>query len=148
MHEYIHALTTPSASLPVWQVEGFARYFSYYYDYYGIAFLNQDYNNVPDTAEMKWIHEYLTKINRPIATIEDYFELENIAVYSRNYTDPNKNYITASSFVQYLVKCYGEETVINHIYGRKEPLSKTYSELIKEWNLYIQSTYSTYSKYN
>ena len=147
MHEYIHSLTMPAASMPIWKAEGFARYFSYYYDFYGMAFLNQDYNNTPDTPELKYIHEYLATINRPIDIEKDYQELENIAVYSRSFTDPNKSYLTGSSFVQYLVKRYGEEAVISSIYGNGDSLPKTYRELVKEWNEYIESNYQTYSKY-
>lgn len=147
MHEYIHALTMPTTSMSSWQVEGFARYFSYYYDFYGMAFLNQDYNNTPNTSATKWVHEYLATINRPIDMAIDYRELENIAVYSRSYTNPNKNYIAGSSFVQYLVKQYGEEAVINSIYGDGTPLPKTYTELVKEWNEFIESNYEKYSKY-
>ncbi len=147
MHEYIHALTMPGASMPLWKAEGFARYFSYYYDFYGMAFLNLDYNNTPDIPELQYIHEYLTNINRPIDIAQDYSELENIAVYSRSWTNPDENYITGSSFIQYLVKQYGEEAVINSIYGNGDPLSKTYRELVKEWNEYIESNYQNYSKY-
>ncbi len=146
-HEYIHALTQPKYSMKLWEAEGFARYFSYYYDFYGIAFLNQDYNNSPDTPELKYIHEYLATINRPIDMARDFTELENIAVYSRNLTDPNKSYATGSSFVQYLVKQYGEEAVINSIYGNGDPLPKSYAELVKEWNEFIEVNYSNYSKY-
>ena len=78
---------------------------------------------------------------------KDYSELENIAVYSRSWTNPDENYITGSSFVQYLVKQYGETAVINFIYDNEEPLPKTYRELVKEWNEYIESNYQTYSKY-
>jgi len=147
MHEYIHSLTTTNTSMAMWKVEGFARYFSYYYDFYGMPFLNQDYNNSPNTPELKYIHEYLANINRPIDMAKDYCELENVAVYYFGFTDPNKNYLTGSSFVQYLVKQYGEEAVINSIYGNGEPLPKTYAELVKEWNEFIEANYSNYSKY-
>ena len=147
MHEYIHSLTTTNTSMAMWKVEGFARYFSYYYDFYGMPFLNQDYNNSPNTPELKYIHEYLANINRPIDMAKDYCELENVAVYYFGFTDPNKNYLTGSSFVQYLVKQYGEEAVINSIYGNGNPLPKTYAELVKEWNEFIEANYSNYSKY-
>ena len=147
MHEYIHALTMPKTSMASWQVEGFARYFSYYYDFYGISFLNQDYNNTPNTPATKWIYEYLATINRPIDMARDYRELENIAVYSRSYADPNANYLAGSSFVQYLVNQYGEDAVINNIYGNGAPLPKSYDELIKDWNEFIERNYSSYSKY-
>ena len=66
MHEYIHSLTTTNTSMAMWKDEGFARYFSYYYDFYGMPFLNQDYNNTPDTPTTKYVHEFLDAINRPI----------------------------------------------------------------------------------
>ena len=147
MHEYIHALTMPKTSMASWQVEGFARYFSYYYDFYGISFLNQDYNNTPNTPATKWIYEYLATINRPIDMARDYRELENLAVYSRSYADPNANYLAGASFVQYLVNQYGEDAVINNIYGNGAPLPKSYDELIKDWNEFIERNYSSYSKY-
>lgn len=98
-------------------------------------------------AESCYIHEYLANINRPIDMAKDYCELENVAVYYFGFTDPNKNYLTGSSFVQYLVKQYGEEAVINSIYGNGDPLPKTYAELVKEWNEFIKTNYSNYSKY-
>lgn len=147
MHEYIHSLVKPTASMELWQVEGFTRYFSYYYDRYGVAFLNQDYNNTPDIPELKYIHEYLADINRPIEIEKDFSALENIAVYSRSWTNPNENYLTGSSFVQYLVKQYGEEAVIQSIYGNGEALPKTQLELVREWNEYIESQYTGYSKF-
>ena len=106
-----------------------------------MAFLNQDYFNAPDTPELKYIHEYLAVINRPIDIAKDYTELENIAVYSRSFTDPNKNYLAGSSFVQYLVKQYGEEAVINSIYGEGDSLPKNYIELVKEWIEFIDTNY-------
>ena len=147
MHEYIHSLTPISTSMASWKVEGFARYFSYYYDFYGMPFLNQDYNNTPDTPTTKYVHEFLAAINRPIDMEKDYCELENVAVYYFGFTDPNANYLAGSSFVQYLVKQYGEEAVINSIYGNGEPLPKTYAESVKEWNEYIEANYKDYSKY-
>ena len=149
MHEYIHSLTLtkPNVSMSSWQVEGFARYFSYYYDFYGMALLNQDYNNTPNTPELKYIHEYLTAINRPIDMAKDYAELENIAVYSRSWTNPDANYLTGSSFVQYLVKQYGEKVVIHSIYGNGNSLPDPYAELVKGWNEHIETHYKSYSKY-
>ena len=148
MHEYIHSLTTTNTLImPSWKVEGFARYFSYYYDFYGIPFLNQDYNNTPNTPTTKYVHEYLAAINRPINMAKDYRELENIAVYYFSFANPNANYVAGSSFVQYLVNQYGKEAVIHSIYGNGNSLPKTYAELVKEWNAYIEVTYAGYSKY-
>ena len=145
MHEYIHSLTIKAENKPLWQVEGFARYFSYYYDHYGIAFLNYDYNNSPDTEATKYVHDYLASIDRPIDMEKDFRELENLAVYSYGLTDPNKSYLTGSSFVQYLVNQYGESAVIDYIYGSGEPLPKTYSELVRDWIEYIENNYKDYT---
>lgn len=133
--------------MEAWETEGFARFFSYRYDDYGIAFLNQDYNNAPDSAATQYVHEFRNTINRPINMSIDYKELENIAVWSRSYTDPNASYVAGSSFVQYLVSLYGEKAVIDAIYGSKEPLPKSYEELVRSWNEYIENTYQGFSKY-
>lgn len=148
MHEYIHALTPMDATMQLWQTEGFARYFSYRYDRYGMAFLNQDYNHAPESAELQYVHEYLERIGRPIDMAVDYEELENIAVYSYGLTNPNSSYLAGSSFVQYLVKQYGEERIIGYLYGSGEALPKNYAELVQEWKAYLNETYQTYSKYS
>lgn len=147
MHEYIHALTRPQLTMESWETEGFARYFSYRYDYYGISFLNYDYNNAPNSKNTKYVYEYLSTIDRPIDMAIDYKELKNIAVYSRSYTDPHQSYIAGSSFVQYLVNRYGEQAVIDSIYSSKTPLPLPYAQLVQDWNNYINSNYSRYSKY-
>ncbi len=56
MHEYIHSITVennPSDSS--WSIEGAARYFSYKYDYYGIAMLNADYNMPSGSKESLFV---------------------------------------------------------------------------------------------
>lgn len=147
MHEYIHALTKPSSSHESWEVEGFARYFSYYYDYYGIAFLNEDYNTAAESESTEYLTEFKRTINRPIDMQTDFTEIENIAVYSRGYTDPNVSYVAGSSFVQYLVRLYGEAFVAKCIYGN-ESFPKPYNELVNEWNQYIEEAYCAFSRYN
>ena len=88
-----------------------------------------------------------TLIEKMIDMAKDYLELENIVVYSRSLTDPNANYVSGSSFVQYLVKQYGEEAVINSIYGYCSSLPETYAESVKAWKEYINTNYTSYSKY-
>lgn len=141
MHEYIHSLTKPKTSQNLWETEGFARYFSYYYDYYGIAFINEDYNTAKPTKATEYLFAFKQTINRPIDMQLDFRELENMAVYSRNYTDPNASYVADSSFIQYLVEAYGEAFVAQCIYGDNN-LPKPYNELVNEWNQHIKETYS------
>lgn len=147
MHEYIHALTKPNPSQKMWETEGFSRYFSYYYDYYGVAFLNEDYNTAVKSEATEYLFEFKQTIDRPIDVQTDCKELENIAVYSRNYTDPNASYVAGSSFIQYLVQTYGEAAVVQCIYGN-DSFPKPYSELVEEWQQYIEETYSDFSRYN
>lgn len=146
MHEYIHSLTKPDPAQEQWQTEGFARFFSYYYDHYGISFLNEDYNNAPESDATRYIYEYKASLDRPIDMSRDFRELENIAVYSRRYTDPNANYVSGSSFVQFLVKLYGEERVVDYVYGLGE-LPRPYADLVAEWNQYIDDNYSGFDRY-
>lgn len=145
MHEYIHSLTKPSTSQKLWETEGFARYFSYYYDHYGIAFLNGDYNTAERSAATEYLFEFKQTIDRPIDMQIDFKELENIAVYSRGYTDPNASYVAGSSFIQYLAGKYGEAVVIQCIYGDDE-FPEAYSELVAQWNQYIEDNYSDFSR--
>lgn len=147
MHEYIHALTQPTPAMQLWETEGFARYFSYRYDAYGVAFLNEDYNHTPNTPETLYVREYLQTLDRPLDMAVDFEELENIAVYSRGYTSPNDSYAAGSSFVQYLVKAFGETAVIDAIYGSGTPLPQSTQELVSLWQSYLQTNYSAYSLY-
>lgn len=147
MHEYIHALTQPTPAMQLWETEGFARYFSYRYDAYGMAFLNEDYNHAPNNPDTLYVWEYLQTLDRPIDMSVDFEELENLAAYSRGYTSPNDSYAAGSSFIQYLVKAFGERAVIEYIYGSGTPLPQSIKELVEGWQEYLQANYSAYSLY-
>lgn len=137
MHEYIHALTQPEETMESWMVEGFARYFSYRFDRYGIAFLNQNYNQTAITENVQYVCDYLVEIGRPIDMSQDYASLENYIVQYYGLDDPNENYAAGSSFVQYLVQRYGENYIIQHLYVERQPLDQDYAELIEDWNRHI-----------
>lgn len=148
MHEYIHSITLEkNHSYSTWSVEGVARYFSYKYDYYGIAMLNVDYNRPSSGRELLYVREYKEKIGRDIDIEMDFTELENIAVYSRSYTDPNDGYVTGSSFVAYLVSQFGESEAINIIFSEQGIEQSLYTELAENWVSYINTNYADYSKY-
>lgn len=148
MHEYIHSITVPHGlDDSLWYTEGVARYFSYKYDFYGTAMLNADYNNPSSGRESLYVREYLEKIGRPIDIVSDFGELQNIAVYSRNYKDPNGSYVAGSSFVGYLVSKFGEQEVIDSLYSKSEIKKLQSPMLIKDWNAFIEDNYSDYSKY-
>lgn len=150
MHEYIHSLVSSVSVKTDWAIEGFARYFSYKYDLYGIAFLNADYNSISENESTLYVREYIENIGRPIDMSTDFREVENIAVYSRSYKDPNISYAAGSSFVGFLADTYGEEAVISYVCTKgsfTEVFGISYSEAVSLWNEYMESNYSNYNKY-
>ncbi len=148
MHEYIHSVTVennPSDS--VWSVEGAARYFSYKYDHYGIAMLNADYNKPSSGKETLYVQEYKEKIGCDINMETDFTEIENIAVYSRSYFDPNCSYVAGSSFVAYMVSQLGEDEVIDMIFSERGVEQSLYEDMVDGWTSYIKANYGEYSRY-
>ncbi len=148
MHEYIHSVTVennPSDS--VWSVEGAARYFSYKYDHYGIAMLNADYNKPSSGKETLYVQEYKEKIGRDISMETDFTEIENIAVYSRSYFDPNCSYVAGSSFVAYMASQLGEDEVIDMIFSERGVEQSLYEDMVDGWTSYIKANYGEYSRY-
>lgn len=147
MHEYIHALTRLVGTDSLWKTEGFARYFSYYYDMYGIAMLNEDYNHPADTAQARYVHEYLAQVGRPIDMAEDFGEIESIIAYTRDYQSPNVSYASGSAFMHYLVKRYGANSVIRHVM-EDVPFDASLTRLTEDWKQWLQECYSGYTKYS
>lgn len=141
MHEYIHSITAVEKTTELWESEGFARYFSYWYDVYGLPYLNWYYNN-EESAE--YVLNYRNAVGRNINIAEDFEALENLLVYVNGWEDPNLNYATGSSFVQYLVHQYGVERVVQHIYGDREPLPKSYDELVAGWVRFVRENCKEY----
>lgn len=147
-HEYIHSLTSPHiAGAELWEFEGFAQYFElYYYDQYRVPFLNQDWNSPKTLAMHKCLEEYRTVMGRPIDSFTDGHDIDDLLTYYYRLKSPNSAYASGASFVQFLIRQYGMKDVIQHIYGDKRPLPKSYKELVAEWNQYIEETYQGYSR--
>lgn len=148
VHEYIHALTLLSSLTEDWARDGFARYYSYRYDYYGNAMRTADYNSVPNTAKSQWVHEYKQSIGRDIDMETDHAELMHIATYVNDYDDPNDGggYTAGASFVAYLISRLGEGKVIEIICKTHDFGEYTYEELVADWQVFIQENYSGYTK--
>lgn len=144
-HEYIHALAQPSAAQELWETEGFARYFSYYYDHYGIAMLNADYAAAADTETLHYIHEFRAQIGREIDMAVDFGEIESVIAYTRGYASPNVSYASGSAFVHYLVQRYGEEAVIRHVLDGA-PFDAPQTELVADWKAWLKDSYGGYTK--
>ena len=148
MHEYIHSVTLDKVRREtIWNTEGLARYFSYRYDHYGIAMLNVDYNQDSDSKELQYVREYKENIGRDVDMAVDYREIENIAVFSRDLFDPNKTYVSGSSFVGFLVAQLGEQEAIDLIFSEDGLNGASYREMVSAWIQYIATNYSNYSKY-
>lgn len=144
MHEYIHALLRPRSTQQLWETEGIARYFSFYYDHYGWAFLNEDYNHLPDEAYAQYVHDYLAAVGRPIDMAVDFGELESLGACSCGALSPNENYASASAFVHYLVQRFGEEAVIRHVCGL-EALPEDVFVLREDWTEWLNEHYQHYT---
>ncbi len=150
-HEYIHSLMYGRYDdwRTLWKTEGFARYFSYKYDFYAYDSYAYDfYNNYWNNESMIWIQEYIDFLGRPIEVRTDVPELWDILVHSYGYTDPNSDYESGASFIGYLIKQYGEREVIAYICSDSEynaEWGKSYEELVQDWNQFIEDNYSQYS---
>lgn len=144
MHEYIHALMRVRSTQQLWETEGIARYFSFYYDHYGWAFLNEDYNHLPDEAYAQYVHDYLAAVGRPIDMTVDFGELESLGAYSRGVRSPNEDYASGSAFVHYLVQRFGEEAVIRHVCGL-EALPEDVFVLRQDWMDWLNENYQHYT---
>jgi hypothetical protein len=140
-------MATTATAKRVWSIEGVARYFSYKYDYYGISMLNVNYNMPLSGRESLYVREYKEKIGRDIDIEIDFTEIENIAVYSRSYTDLNDSYVAGASFVAYLVSQFGKSEAINMIFSEQGIKQSLYTELAENWVSYINTNYAEYSKY-
>lgn len=148
VHEYIHALTLASSMNEDWARDGFARYFSYRYDYYGIAMSTVDYNSVPDIPQYHWIHEYKQNIGRDIDMETDFAELQHIATYVNGYDDPNDGggYTAGASFVAYLISRFGEEKLIEIVCKTHDFGEYTYGELVADWQSFLSENYALYTR--
>ena len=109
--------------------------------------LNVDYNQDSDSKELQYVREYKENIGRDIDMAIDYREIENIAVFSRDLFDPNKTYVSGSSFVGFLVEQLGEQETIDLIFSENGLKGASYSELVQDWSQYIKTKYINYSKY-
>lgn len=133
MHEYIHALARPTARMELWEAEGFARYFSYRYDAYGLALLNEDYNHPGDGETTRYVRDYLQAVGRPIDMAADHGALEDLNVYRQGYRSPNASYAAGASYVKYLVERFGETAVIQQIYGSAKTIKIPQALLVSQW---------------
>lgn len=149
MHEYIHELTG-TVDKENWMVEGIARYLDTRYDYYGVAFTNYDYSIHLENASAMYVgvKEYCAKLDRPLDMAIDTLTVYDLMCYSDGVTDPNqyRGYHPGASFINYLAKQYGEQTVIQSIFGGGDPLPKEHGELVADWQAYLNETYKEYSK--
>lgn len=147
-HEYIHSLTIAHSMQEPWAIEGFARYFSYKYDYYGNAMSNVDYNSAPNEARYHYIHKFKAHLGRDIDVWTDYAQLLHIASYVYGYDDPNDadGYTSGASFIGYLISIFGEEKVIEIVCVTHDFLEFTLQELVADWQVFLQQNYRDYKE--
>ena len=138
MHEYIHNLIDYVGE-EHWKAEGIARYLDLRHDYYGAPATTYDYNSRLDDPNFIFLKEYSEKIGRPLDMAVDYLTIYELRSYSTGILE-------GSAIFSYLAKQYGEQTMIQSIFGDGEPLPKTQDELIADCIAYLNETYRDYSK--
>lgn len=138
MHEYIHNLIYFEGE-DHGESEGIARYLDLRHDYYGAPATTYDYNSRLDDPNFIYLKEYSEKIGRPLDMAVDYLTIYELRSYSTGI-------LQVSAFFSYLAKQYGEQTMIQSIFGDGEPLPKTQEELIADCIAYLNETYKDYSK--
>lgn len=148
MHEYIHSLTFDRAIKEAWAIEGSARYFSYYYDYYGNSMNDVDFQNVMEQQKYLYIKEFRDNLGREIETDTDFAQIQHLTTYSFEHDDPNdgSGYAPGASFIDYLISRFGEEKVIDILFVTHDFGEFTYKELVADWQSFIQENYSSYTK--
>ena len=150
MHEYIHSLTFNHILPEAWNGEGLAKYYSYRYDYYGNAMGTADYNAVADSGERRYqfVREYRDKLGRDINMDTDYEDIMDLTVYAFRQDDPNDGggYAPGASFIGYLISRFGEEKVIDILLKSHDFGEFTYEEMVSDWQVFIEETYSEYTR--
>lgn len=143
-HEYIHSLTNDHNIIEPWAREGFARYFSYYYNYYGNAMSTVDLN----TVDLKYVQEFKANLGRDIDMNTDFAEIYHLMAYCNSYDDPNdaKGYVAGASFIDYLISRLGEEKTLETICVTHDFGETSYEEFVSGWQAFLTKNYSQYSK--
>ncbi len=143
MHEYIHSVMCGRCDFEsLWKREGSARFFSNKYNEYFYSIADFYYMD-----ERIWMQEFLDSLGRPLDLKKDIRTMVDMWVYICGEKDPDMSYDSASSFIGYLTDQYGEQAVIQYICsddGYSTEWGKSYEELVKDWNDYIEENYSWY----
>ena len=143
-HEYIHSTTHAHNIMEYWAMEGFARYFSYYYNYYGNAMSTVDLN----ALDWKYILEYKAKLGRDIDMNTDFAEVYHLMTWCNSYDDPNdgNGYVAGASFIDYLISQLGEKKTLEIIGVTHDFGAYTYENLVSDWQNFLAANYSEYTQ--
>lgn len=144
MHEYIHSITVSKMShknelAEQWAIEGFTRHYDLKYSKYAYDMIRTEY---VQSDIGKW---YANKVGRPLDLLRDMANIDDALVhlqYPSGNLDPNFSYATGASFVNYLIKNYGEQKVLDYILRNHDfstLTSKSFDEVKADWKAYIQS---------
>ena len=163
VHEYAHYITY-NDKIPVWMVEGTAKYCDFYLEKDGVYrmikecfdqsdFLLTDnevmrlYNrNLVDIYEktnevnLSLYNEVMAYISNNDKTTHDTFAW--IGMVDKNEDGAELSYPEAGSLVNYLIKTYGEDKYFSLFkdYSKlSETYGKTYEELKEEWLTHLKS---------
>ena len=157
-HEYIHAITYNRMTSPVisWQTEGlatyyeakFSRFLKEYYDYYWSI------SNFPD---QKWLMLLYEEYGRPFDVEKDRIDSCSRtayfydAYYLARRWDNLSSYEQSASFLDYLIRQFGEREVLEYLLDNHDLTTLTdlaIDELAAAWKEENETRFAGFPKYN
>ncbi|MCM1539258.1 MAG: hypothetical protein NC254_12785 [bacterium] len=150
MHEYIHSVMYGHFEWEShWKQEGAAQYFSYKYNEYSYGFFAGLPAYYDDTRLVEIYEAFRSFWGRPVdvRNEQDMRVLDDMEVRMLRTTDPDQTYAAGASFIGYLADQYGEQETIAYICSDQSyhaEWGKSYAELVRDWNAYIEENYSWY----
>jgi len=151
-HEYVHSLTFfKLENSKQWIVEGIATYYETRFSNYSNALLVCIVEAGKNcAAEMIHVSEkYLESLGRRFDPIRDSAEYSSLKVYFHDKTLKDAPYEAGSSFIDYLIKRFGEGDVLDYFlvhHDLSRLTDKSMEELMAEWKNYLEERFKDYEK--
>ncbi|MBO5036858.1 MAG: hypothetical protein J6D42_07255 [Clostridia bacterium] len=151
MHEYIHSVTMLdwTQETEKWESEGLAAYYEFLYNEYALPFWYYDRNNGAEIYGHTYILDYIEKSGRPVETVDDLRELDNIYSYLTRKHGLNYTYTSGASFISYLINQFGEREVLDYMlvhHSLKKLTDQTFDELVEDWKDFLEENYWEYGR--
>ena len=124
-------------------------YYEFLYSEYALPFWYYDRNIGAEIYGHTYILDYIEKIGRPVETVDDLRELDNIYSYLTRKHGLNYTYTSGASFISYLINQFGEREVLDYMlvhHSLKKLTDQTFDELVNDWKAFLEGNYSEYGR--